>query len=51
MALRFTFVERNLVKHQKVSKYYDHDCRFNVLYSRNYFPKIKDGAYVINIDE
>ena len=41
-----------MVKHQKVSKYYENDCRFNGVYSRDNFPdKIKDGAYVINLDE
>ena len=42
----------NLVKHQKVSKYYEIDCRFNGVYSKhNISNKIKDGAYVINLDE
>ena len=32
--------------------YYQNEPRFNSLYSRNNFPdKIKDAAYVINLDE
>ena len=27
------------------------NSRFNGVYSRDYLPKIKDGAYVINLDE
>ena len=42
----------NLVKSQKVSKYYENDCRFNGVYSRdNLLDKVKYGAYVINLDE
>ena len=33
-------------------KYYENESRFNGVYSRNSLPnKIKDGAYVINLDE
>ena len=33
-------------------KYYEHESRFNGVYSRDNLPnKIKDGAYVINLDE
>ena len=32
--------------------YYQHDSRFNGVYSRDNLPnKVKDGAYVINLDE
>ena len=27
------------------------DCRFNGAFSRNNLPKIKDGAYLINLDD
>ena len=27
------------------------DLNFNGVYSRNNFPKIKDGSYVVNLDE
>ena len=40
-----------MVKHQEVSKYYQNDCRFIGVYSRDNLPnKIKDGAYV-HLDE
>ena len=33
-------------------KYYENESRFNGVYSRGNLPnKIKDGAYVINLDE
>ena len=33
-------------------KYYENESRFNSIYSRDNLPnKIKDGAYVINLDE
>ena len=31
--------------------YFVNDCRFNDVYSRNYLPRIKDGAHVLNLDE
>ena len=33
------------------SEYYAREPRFNGVYSRNNLPKIKKGAYVINLDE
>ena len=30
---------------------YQNESRFNGVYSRDNLPKIKDGAYVINLDE
>ena len=36
----------------EMQKYYQNEPRFNGVYSRNNLPnKIKDGAYVINLDE
>ena len=36
----------------KVQKYYQNEPRFNGVYSRDNLPnKIKEGAYVINLDE
>ena len=36
----------------EIQKYYQNEPRFNGVYSRNNLPKkIKDGAYVINLDE
>ena len=34
----------------KIQKYCQNELKFNV-YSRNNLPKIKDGTYVINLDE
>ena len=34
-----------------IQKYYQKEPKFNGVYSRNNLPKIKDGAYVINVDE
>ena len=36
----------------EIIKYYENESRFNSVYSRDNLPnKIKDGAYVINLDE
>ena len=36
----------------EITKYYENESRFNGVYSRDNLPnKIKDGAYVINLDE
>ena len=36
----------------EIQKYYKNELRFNGVFSRNNLPKkIKDGAYVINLDE
>ena len=35
----------------QIHKYYQNEPRFNGVYSRDNLPKIKDGAYVINLDE
>ena len=35
----------------KIQKYYQNEAKFNGVYSRNNLPKIKDGTYVINLDE
>ena len=34
-----------------MQKYYHNEPRFNGVYSRDSLPKIKDGTYVININE
>ena len=31
--------------------YYQNEPRFNGVYARNNLPKIKDGAYVMNLDQ
>ena len=35
----------------KIQKYCQNEPRFNDVYSRDNLPKIKDGAYIINLDE
>ena len=35
----------------EIQKCYQNKSRFNDVYSRDSLPKIKDSAYVINIDE
>ena len=34
-----------------IQKYYHNQPRFNGVYWRDNLPKVKDGAYVINLDE
>ena len=35
----------------EIQKYHQNKPKFNSVYSRQSLPKIKDGAYVINLDE
>ena len=35
----------------EIQKYYQNESRFNSVYSRDNSTEIKDGAYVINLDE
>ena len=35
----------------EIQKYYKNEPRFNGVYSRDNLPKIKDGTYVISLDE
>ena len=35
----------------EIEKYYEKEPRFIDVYSRDNLPKIKDGAYVINLDK
>ena len=35
----------------EIQKYYQNEPKFNGVYSRDNLPKIKDGVYVINLDE
>ena len=35
----------------EIQKCYRNQPKFNGVYSRNNLPEIKDGAYVINLDE
>ena len=35
----------------EIQKYYQSEPKFNGVYARNNLPKMKDGGYVINIDD
>ena len=35
----------------EIQKYYQNESRFNGVYSRDNLTEIKDGAYIINLDE
>ena len=35
----------------EIQKYYENETKFNGFYSRNNLSKIKDGTYVMNLDE
>ena len=35
----------------EIQKYYENEPKFKVVYSRKNLPKIKDGAYIVNLDE
>ena len=41
----------HLLTNFDIQKYYQNEPKFNGVYSRNNLSKIKDGAYVINLDE
>ena len=41
----------HLLTNFEIQKYYQSEPKFNGVYSRNNLPKIKDGTYVINLDE
>ena len=35
----------------EIQKYYQNESKFNGVYSGNNLSKIKDGAFIINLDE
>ena len=35
----------------EIQKYYQNESKFNGVYSKNNLRKIKDGVYIINLDE
>ena len=41
----------HLLTNFEIQKYYQNEPRFNGVYSRDNLTEIKDGAYVINLDE
>ena len=45
-------IQPHPLRNFEIQKYYQNQPRFNGVFSRNNLPKkIKDGAYVINLDE
>ena len=49
--MRF-LVPPHLLTNIEIQKYYKNESRFNGVFSRNnVFKKIKDGAYITNLDE
>ena len=34
-----------------ITKYFNYEPKFNGVYSRNNLPRIKDGAYVVNLHD
>ena len=41
----------HLLTNFEIQKYYQNEPKFNDAYSRNNVSKIKDGAFIINLDE
>ena len=41
----------HLLTNFEIQKYYQNKPKFNGVYSGNILPKIKDGVYVINLDQ
>ena len=41
----------HLLTNFEIQKYYQIEPKFNGVYSRNNLPEIKDGSYVVNLDE
>ena len=41
----------HLLKNFEIQKYYQNKPKFNGVYARTKLPKIKDGTYVINLDD
>ena len=39
------------LKNFETQKYYQNEHEFNGVFSRNFLPKVKNEAYVINFDE
>ena len=35
----------------EIQKYYQNEPKFNGVYLRNNLPRIKDGVYIINLEE
>ena len=50
VSLKWIFNVAHPLTNFEVQKYYQNEPRFNGVYSRDNLPKIKDRAYVINLD-
>ena len=44
-------IPRHPLTNFEIQKYYKNEPRFNGIFSRDNLPKIKDGVYVVNLDE
>ena len=52
LQLKKALIPSHLLTNFEIKDYYGNEPRFNGVYSRNNLPKIiKNGAYVINLDE
>ena len=41
----------HLLTNFEIQKYYQNESKFNGIYSGNNLSKIKDGAFIVNLDE
>ena len=44
-------MHHQLTNFEEIQKYYENEPKLNGVYSRNNSSKIKDGTYIINLDE
>ena len=44
-------MQSHLLTNFEIQKYYQNEPKFNGAYSRNNVSKIKDGAFILNLDE
>ena len=51
LELVWIFIAPHPFTNFEIYKYYQNELNFNGVYSRNNLFKVKDGAYVINLDE
>ena len=49
--LKWIFNSASSLTNFEIQKYYRNEPRFNGVYSGDNLPKIKDGPYIINLDE
>ena len=51
METKWILIPRHPLTNFEIQQYYKNEQRFNGVYSRDNLPKIKDGAYIINLNE